>query len=404
MRRVIFLNRFFFPDHSATSQILTDLAFYLADACREVHVVTSQQKYDEPKVRLPDRETARGVHIHRVGTTHFGRSTLLGRGVDYLSFYLTMWRTVLALIRPGDVLVAKTDPPLTSILAMRAADLRGAHFVNWLQDLFPEVAIQLGVPFFRGPISQGLLSLRDRSLRAATANVVLGGLMAEQVIKRGVPSDRVHVIPNWSDDEQISPISHDDNLLRREWRLDGKFIVGYSGNLGRAHEFHTVLAAAEELKANSRIVFLIIGGGKKLDKLAYCVKQRGLERGFRFVPYQDRNLLRHSLGAADVHWLSLRPELEGLIVPSKFYGIAAAGRPVVAITASNGEIARLVRQHDCGVVIEPGDTKALVRALVMLSTDEDKRTAMGTSARAMLDAHFSRRHAFERWQRLLDAI
>src|SRR5262249_7234848 len=294
-----------------------------------------------------------------------------GRGIDYLSFYFAMWRSVLALIRPGDVLVAKTDPPLTSILAMRAANLRSAHLVNWLQDLFPEVATQLGVPFFPGPVSQGLLSLRDRSLRAAAANVVVGDLMAEQVIRRGGPPERVRVIPNWSDDEQTSPSSHHDNLLRREWRLGGKFIVGYSGNLGQAHEFDTVLAAAEELKANSRIVFLIIGGGKKLDNLAYCVKQRGLERGFRFVHYQDRNLLRHSLGAADVHWLSLRPELEGLIVPSKFYGIAAAGRPVVAITARNGEIAQLVRQHDCGVVIEPGDAKSLVRALVMLSTDGD---------------------------------
>src|SRR5262249_55184239 len=179
---------------------------------------------------------------------------------------------------------------------------------------------------------------------------------------------------------------------------------GYSGNLGRAHEFDTVLAAAEELRANSRILFLLIGGGKKLAELARRVKKRGLDRSFRFVPYQDRTLLQHSLGAAAVHWLSLRPELEGLIVPSKFYGIAAAGRPVVAITARNGEIARLVRQHVCGVVIEPGDAKALVGALVMLSTDEERTAAMGTRARAMLDAHFTRRHAFERWQRLLDAI
>jgi glycosyltransferase involved in cell wall biosynthesis len=228
--------------------------------------------------------------------------------------------------------------------------------------------------------------------------------MAEQLIRRGVPPDRVHIIPNWSDDEQISPISHHDNPLRREWGLDGKFIVGYSGNLGQAHEFDTVLAAAEELKANSRILFLLIGGGKKLDKLVCCVKQRDLEQSFRFVPYQNRSLLRHSLGAADVHWLSLRPELEGLIVPSKFYGIAAAGRPVVAITASNGEIARLVRQYDCGVVINPGDAKALVKALVMLSADDKKTAAMGTRARAMLDAHFTRRHALERWQCLLDAI
>jgi glycosyltransferase involved in cell wall biosynthesis len=404
MRRIVFLNRFFFPDHSATSQILTDLAFCLADASWEVHVITSQLKYDEPRVRLSGEEIARGVHIHRVATTHFGRSTLLGRCIDYLSYYFAMWRTVLALLRPGDVLVAKTDPPLTSILAMRAANLKGTHYVNWLQDLFPEVAVQLRVPFFRGPVGQGLSLLRDRSLRSAIANVVLGDLMAEQVIRRGVPRDRVHVIPNWSDDEQISPISHHDNPLRQEWRLDGKFVVGYSGNLGRAHEFDTVLAAAEELKANSRIIFLLIGGGNKLDKLACCVKQQGLERSFRFISYQSRNLLRHSLGVADVHWLSLKPELEGLIVPSKFYGIAAAGRPLVAITANNGEIARLVRQYGCGVVIEPGDAKALVRALVMLSTDEEKTRAMGTRARAMLDANFTRRHAFDRWQRLLNAI
>jgi colanic acid biosynthesis glycosyl transferase WcaI len=105
MRRLIFINRFFFPDHSATSQILTDLAFYLADVGREVHVVTSQQIYDEPKLRLPGQEIAKGVHIHRVATTHFGRSTLGGRGIDYLSFYFAMWRSVLALISPGDVLV-----------------------------------------------------------------------------------------------------------------------------------------------------------------------------------------------------------------------------------------------------------------------------------------------------------
>src|SRR5262249_38825597 len=215
MRRLIFLNRFFFPDHSATSQILTDLAFCLASAGREVHVVTSQQKYDQPKARLPSRETVRGVNIHRVAATHFGRSRLLGRGIDYLSFYLAMWRAVLEMIRPGGLLVPRTDPPLTWILAMRGANSRGAHFVNWLQDLFPEVATQLGVPFFRGPVSQGSLSRRDRSLRAATANVVVGDLMAEQLIRRGVPPERVHVIPNWSDDEQISPVSHRDNPLRR---------------------------------------------------------------------------------------------------------------------------------------------------------------------------------------------
>jgi len=404
MRRLIFLNRFFFPDHSATSQILSDLAFHLAASGREVHVITSQQLYDDPEAQLPAQEIVEGVHIHRVSSTRFGRSALLGRGIDYLSFYASMWRSVLALADRGDILVAMTDPPLTSVLAMRAAERRGAQLVNWLQDIFPEVAIQLGVPFVKGPISQGLLHIRDASLKKAVANVVLGHRMAERVLSRGVSSDRLHVIPNWSDDDQISPIPHGDNPFRREWGLEGKFVVGYSGNLGRAHEFHTVLAASQRLRNNANIVFVMIGGGHQLDELARCVKDRGLDQIFRFIPYQDRASLKYSLCVPDVHWISLRPELEGLIVPSKFYGIAAAGRPVIAITATDGEIALLVRKYDCGLVIEPGNADALAEALILLSADSERTAAMGARARAMLDAHFTRHQSLERWRDVLENI
>src|SRR5262249_26208715 len=125
MTRIIFLNRFFFPDYSATSQILTDLAVYLASVGREVHVVTSRQRYDDPQAALPSEETASGVHIHRVSTTHFGRSGLAGRGVEYLAFYHSTWRRLLTIATPDDILVAKTDPPLISVLAKRAAQRRG---------------------------------------------------------------------------------------------------------------------------------------------------------------------------------------------------------------------------------------------------------------------------------------
>jgi glycosyltransferase involved in cell wall biosynthesis len=165
-----------------------------------------------------------------------------------------------------------------------------------------------------------------------------------------------------------------------------------------------MLAAAERLRGDARFIFLFVGGGKNMDRLRRCVEKRGLGHSFRFVAYQPRELLGRSLGVADVHWLSLKPELEGLIVPSKFYGIAAAGRPLIAVGARDGEIARLVRRHDCGVVIEPGDVDTLVATLVGLATDEDKRLAMGARARSMLDAHFARRHAFARWDRVLEAL
>lgn len=404
MKRVIFLNRFFFPDHSATSQLLGDLAFDLARRGRAVHVVTSRQRYDVPDARLPAAETIAGVEVHRVATTRFGRSALVGRGLDYLSFYAAVWRRVLSLAQPGDTVVAKTDPPMLCVPAMHAARRRSLRLVNWMQDIYPELAARLGVPLLRGAVGRGLARLRDASLDIAVANVVVGDKMAESVRGRGVPAARVHVIPNWCDDEAIAPISHADNPLYRAWRLEGRFVIGYSGNLGRGHEFETVLGAAERLRDDARMLFLCIGGGHKLDELVSRVDALGLGGAFRFVPYQDREQLRYSLGAADVHWISLKPELEGLMVPSKLYGIAAAGRPVIAITAKDGEVATLVRQHRCGCVVEPGDSAALADALVGLATDDEACAAMGRHARAMLDAQFTRRHALDRWHRLLDEI
>jgi len=404
MKRVIFLNRFFYPDHSATSQIVSDLAFHLAASGMDVHVITSGQLYDSPRASLAKEEAVNGVHIHRMPTTRYGRSSLLGRAIDYTSYYGLMWHRARSLANPGDILVAKTDPPLTSILAMRVALQRKACLVNWLQDIYPEIAGELGVPLMRGMFGRALCRLRDHSLQRAAANVVVGQRMAERLQSLRVASDRVYVIPNWSDDEALCPVRLQENSLRSEWGLEQKFVVGYSGNLGRAHEIDTVLSAAALLRDHPRIVFLFIGGGHQFDRLRRLANERGLGQLFRFIAYQPQELLKLSLSVPDVHLISLRPELEGLIVPSKFYGIAAVGKPLISITARDGEIAQLVRQYECGLVVEPGNGPALAEALVSLCKDPMGVTEMGKRARSMLDGHFTRRHAFARWEKLLAAF
>src|SRR5207245_8546702 len=132
------------------------------------------------------------------------------------------------------------------------------------------VAVALDVPFMKGPLGlgRGFLQLRDASLRAADANVVVGERLAEIVRERGIAPERIHVIPNWCNDEEIQPIAPLDNPLRREWGLGERFVVGYSGNLGRGHEFETVLAAAERLRGDQRLCFLFIGGGNTFAELA----------------------------------------------------------------------------------------------------------------------------------------
>lgn len=396
--KLIFVNRYFHPDHSATSQLLGDLAFRLArEGGRDVLVVTSRQRYDDPAERLPARESMEGVDVHRVWTTRFGRGWLPGRALDYLSFYaaaaLALWR----LTGRGDTIVAKTDPPLISVVAGIVARRRGAKLVNWVQDAFPEVALALGV---RVPFAGALRALRNRSMRAAEMNVVLGERMARWARAQGVPDERIAVIPNWADGDAIRPLAHAANPLRQAWGLEGKFVVAYSGNLGRAHEFATLLDAADQLRDKPDVVFAFIGGGHQHAALEAEARARGLPN-VRFVAYQPRALLCHSLGVADVHWVSLRPELEGLMVPSKIYGVLAAGRPAVMVGDPDGEIGRLLRRHDCGVTVPAGEGTKLAAAVLELRQAPDFREAMGFRARAAFEQNFAPAHALGSWSRLL---
>jgi glycosyltransferase involved in cell wall biosynthesis len=404
MKRLFFINRYFFPDHSATSQILTQLAFHLAESGHDVHVITSRQLYDDPRANLNVEETCGGVVIHRLATTQLGRSQLPGRSFDYLSFYLSALRLLTALADQDDVLIPMTDPPLLSIIAWRVSRRRGSHVINWLQDIYPEVATELGVPLIKGPVSKLFSLARNASLRSADTNVVVGTRMAQKLSEIGISLDSIKVIPNWCDDETIVPVVNEKNPLRTEWRLQDKFVVGYSGNLGRAHEFETLLTTSQRLRNDPNIVFLIIGGGHGNTDLARRVEELGLSEKFRFLPYQSNELLKYSLSVPDVHWISLRPQLEGLIVPSKLYGIAAAGRPIIAVTAKDGEIAKLVNAHACGLIVEPGNADEMVKAILQLATKDDAKITMGLRARAMLDGEFTRRHAFRRWQNVVDSL
>jgi glycosyltransferase involved in cell wall biosynthesis len=407
---LIFINRYFYPDHSATSQLLSDLAFELASAGETVTVLTSRQSYGDAEARFPSDETIRGVRIVRIWTTRFGRSNLFGRAIDYLTFYVSAAFRLFRLTRPGDVLIAKTDPPMLSVIAAPIARFKGARLVNWLQDLFPEVAEAVGVgtnPVMRG--SYGLMrALRNASLRAASMNVVLGERMAERVEAAGIQA--ITIIPNWSDGREIRPVARSDNVLRKEWGLDGRFVVGYSGNLGRAHEYRTLIDAIalieETVPAHpdaEPVAWLFIGGGALYEHFRDEVAARGLA-SVVFKPYQPREHLSDSLSAADVHLVSLKPELEGLIVPSKFYGVAAVGRPTIFIGDTHGEIATVLARHDCGLSVAEGDSQALADAIQALSTDPSRREAMGANARRAFETHFDKQVAFDAWRKVLSNV
>jgi glycosyltransferase involved in cell wall biosynthesis len=275
--------------------------------------------------------------------------------------------------------------------------------INWQQDVFPEIATLLGANPLPRALDALLRRWRNASMRYATVNVLIGNRMREYFSRIGIPNTKLTVIENWSDATAVMPLLRSASHLRHEQGLNERFVVGYSGNLGRAHEFATLLGAAEILGDTPGIAFLIIGGGARMSALRQAVVDRGLDN-FVFLPYQARDRLGDSLAAADVHLASLLPALEGLIVPSKFYGILAAGRPVVFIGDPDGEIAREIRAADCGRVIDVDDSARLACELQKLRDDESMRLAMGQRARNLLTEKYDVRIGIDKWAALLNEL
>ena len=400
--KTVFVNRFFYPDHSATSQILSDLSFFLSRSRYKVWVITSRQVYDNPDATLPHKDVVQGVRIIRVWTSRFGRQRLWGRAIDYGTFYLSALWCLLRIVRAGDTVVAKTDPPLISVVAAIATRLRGAVLINWIQDLFPEVASALAV---KGTgLSERLLRhLRNRSLQEARRNIVIGEGMARKLREEGIQSDRIRVIHNWADGSTIQPVDLENNELRHEWCLENKFVVGYSGNFGRAHEFATILSAAEILRDVTQIVFLFIGAGAQLASMRKQIEAKGLGNVL-IKPYQPREQLRLSLSLPDIHVISLLPSLEGLIVPSKFYGIAAAGRPMLYIGDVQGEIPELIRTAQCGFSVEVNQAAQAAAVINKLAQETTLCRRLGKQARMLFDERFAKSYAEKAWQSVITEL
>lgn len=400
MSKIVFVNRFFYPDHSATSQMLSDLAFSLADKGMQVEVVSSSKSYQERGQQQSSRDIVNGVVVHRLWAPPIRGRGLVSRAAEYSVFYILSSLKLLSVVRKGDVVVAMTDPPLMNILVWIVASMKRGEVVNWLQDIFPEVAAELGFTAAKGIVGSGLLRIRDFVLRHSHATVVIGDRMRERLRIRGIPDSQMHVISNWADGISTNPDPSLVSNLRQSWVGEGKFVVGYSGNLGRAHTFESVFEAAKCLASDPDIVFLWVGGGVNYEVLRRRVKASGLNN-FVFKPYQSRERLTVALRVPDVHLMSLNPRLEGLIVPSKFYGIAAAGKASIFLGDPQGEIGRLIVENKCGIAIRDNDPDTLVESILHLKSNLDQVKRMGVRAQNLYLERFTREVSTAHWYNVL---
>ena len=394
--RLLVLNQYYHPGVEATAHLLTELCESLTSEY-SVTVITGQLHGREEE---PDYEVKNGVELVRVHSTSYDRAALHRRVANYFTYLARALRRGLVAERP-DVVLCMTDPPLIGNVAYLVARRFRSPLVIVSQDVFPEIAVSLGR--LRNPFLVAVLRrLIGFYLQHADRVVAIGPVMRERLVAKGARPDRVEVIPNWVDTSAVVPMPR-ENPWATEHDLLNRFVVMHSGNVGHAQNLDTLVEAAAELDDLEQLRVLVIGTGARFSHVTNLARRLADNR-VQFLPYQPRSTLSESLSSADVHFLGLSPGLSGYIVPSRLYGILAAGRPVLAAVESHSEPGMLVQEVGCGIVVPPDRPDLVARTIRELVAGEHDLVTMGRRGRDYVEANASRERAVARYQQVLDGV
>jgi glycosyltransferase involved in cell wall biosynthesis len=399
--KILFINQFFYPDHSAVSQQLTDLAEDLVAAGDQVEAICGRAGYTGGQAQEA-HETYRGIEIYRVRSTGFGRRTMLGRITDMLAFYVAatwaIFRRTAPATRP-DILYPVSTPPLLCLGALLVGKLRGLPVIYSVHDLYPDIAVALGVLKPDGWITRAVNALSLFGMRRMDRIIVLGRYAKERIVAKGIPEQKVVVLENWADPQLTRPVPRDENRFRRERNFGDKFVVLYSGNIGLAYEYQTILESARRLRDRSDIVFLFIGDGARRGEIEQYRDAHGL-KNLLLEGYQDRGDLSYSLSSGDAFLVSLRPGGEGLVLPCKVYAGMAVARPLLFVGSEHNDTAEAIQRAGCGWIFAPGDVDGLTAKILELREHPELAAEHGARGREALERWNYRGHATAGYQRV----
>jgi len=397
---ILLFNEYYPPDTSATAKMAVQVAETLARRHR-VTVVAGRPSYD-PDEFYPfaflRRDTRNGVVVERVGSTAYPRHQMRRRVSNYLSYLALAVPRAIAL-RP-DLVLAMTDPPVAGIAGAFVARRLGCPFVYNIQDLYPDMAV--GGEIVRpGTWVNRWEQMHRRALRQAARVIVIGDDMRDRILAKGVPPEKVAVVRNGSASPAPSPDPNEPAVRKivQEIRCGFPFVVVHAGNLGFYGAWDTLLKAAEILgNENTGLVF--IGGGANLAALQSSASGSA---NVRFLPFRPVEQVPHVMLAGDLHVVTVKRGLEGIVVPSKLYSILAAGRPVLVVASASSDAARVVLESGCGLTADPDDPAAVAAAIRELRGDPVRLAEMGRRARET-GSKYARVNELERFAEIIEQV
>jgi glycosyltransferase involved in cell wall biosynthesis len=396
--RILLLNLYYPPDTSATAKMAETVVKALAPK-HQVTILCGRPSYD-PMERRPWRlyqaERSGQVQVIRVGSTDYPRLQMKRRILNYLTY--TALAIPRALCTPCDAILAMTDPPFEGIIGAVVATVKRKPYFYNIRDLYPDMAVG-GSIVEPGMLARVWEKLHRWALRRATRVIVLGEDMRDRIIGKGVAQDRIAIIRDGTNipapDAAESAL---DAEVMRKIRADFRFVLLHAGNLGFYGAWGTLIAAAKQL-AGDGIGFVFVGEGaqrKEVESFA-----TGLSN-VRFLPFFPANKIPSVLAAPDVHLITVKRGLEGVVVPSKMYAILAAGKPIVAVAPRETDAVSLGEKSGFGMGADPDEPGEVAKAIRQLAADPSRLERMGSAALAAAPS-YERTRELEKFVDLIEA-
>jgi len=412
MAEILFLSLVFPPDSVSTAQIMGELAVDLCGCGHRVTVISTSPHYNrdlENERCQPLRSKwgtilrqsdFKGITVYHILIPAKGQSILF-RLLSWLFFHIVSVIAALTIVPRPAVIIAPSPPLTIGLCTWLLGMLYRAPYIYNVQEIYPDIAIRLGA--VRNRLIIDLLYRLEKFVYSkASAVTVIASRMREQLLKKGVSDDKVHVIPNFVDVNDLAPLSKENDFSRKH-NLNNKFVVSYAGNMGPAQGLEDFIDAAKILRGEAGICFLMMGDGIHRESLRLRIERYNLGN-FVFLPYQQYSLMGQAYAASDLCLVPQAIETGFEAVPSKVYRIMACARPVLAVTDQNSDLACLVSEASCGAFVLPGSAEVLAEMIKQAYQKQQVWKEMGIAGREHVVRNYARETVTNQYHKLIETL
>ena len=398
--KILLISQVFFPDEVSTANLFTNLCSYLVREKVDVDVWCAQPSYTNFEKQSKNIEY-NGIKIKFLSSTRFRKTNLVGRLINYLTFTASVALKLIFSKEKVPVFTHTTPPSLGIVIAF-ICSIKKRKFVYVLLDIFPEGLVRLGKVSKNNIFVRLWHYLFIQSLKKSTKIIVIGRDM-KRYLENIYPGclHKTEYIPLWQDKKLISPSEYLLNEYVIKHNLHNNFVVQYSGNMGLWNEMRTIGKVVK--KDIPGVKFIIVGGGMRENELFEMLSTKD-HKNLISLPFQSNENLSSVLTACHIALVTLRDNLEGMAVPSKIYGIMAAGIPVIALVPKSSEIALILHEENCGVVVDPSDVEGLINAILYLKSDGNLRNEMGQNGRMAFEQKYTTKIIASRYKSLIQTL